>query len=686
MAVPGRPDKENKTVPRILLLSLLVAFGAAAEERTLTELDIFDLEFALDPQVSPDGSRVAYLRQSMDIMTDRTSTDVWIVDTDGGNHRPVLSGTRSFSSHRWSPSGDRLLYISNAGNRGAELWVRWMDTGQTALLTNLPEGPGSISWSPDGEQIAFSMFVPSEGLKLAAPPPRPEGAEWAAPVTIIDEMPYRADGAGYLETGYNHLFVVPADGGTPRQLTDGDYNHGGGLSWSPDGSTIVFAANRIDEPMEDPVESEVWSVDVASGELTQLTDRDGPDFAPAYSPDGDSIVYRGFDDQKLGYHNVNVYVMDADGSNGRNLTSDFDRSVADAEWAGTSNRLYIQYDDFGDRKIASLDLNGRMSELLDDVGSATTGRPYTTGGFSVSDNGVIAYTRGSATRPSEVGVRLRNGRMSTLTSLNDDLFAKRTAASVEEFTWQSSIGDYEIQGWIVKPHDFDPEQQYPLILEIHGGPFAAYGPHFSPEIQLFAAAGYVVFYTNPRGSTSYGADFANEIHHNYPGEDYNDLMSGVDAIIRQGYIDEDQLFVTGGSGGGVLTSWIVGTTDRFRAAVVQKPVINWASFVLTSDGTAFFAKYWFADTPWDDPMAYWERSPLSLVGNVTTPTMLITGEEDWRTPMSESEQYYQALMLRGVDTALVRVPERAHNLVARPSHLIAKAANIVAWFERYREE
>ena len=163
-------------------------------------------------------------------------------------------------------------------------------------------------------------------------------------------------------------------------------------------------------------------------------------------------------------------------------------------------------------------------------------------------------------------------------------------------------------------------------------------------------------------------------------------MSGVDAIIRQGYIDEDQLFVTGGSGGGVLTSWIVGTTDRFRAAVVQKPVINWASFVLTSDGTAFFAKYWFADTPWDDPMAYWERSPLSLVGNVTTPTMLMTGEEDWRTPMSESEQYYQALMLRGVDTALVRVPERAHNLVARPSHLIAKASNIIAWFERYREE
>lgn len=673
-------------MPRILILSLFLALAATAEERTLTDLDIFDLEFAVDPQISPDGSRIAYLRQSMDIMTDRTSTDVWVVDADGSNHRPLLSGTTSYFSHRWSPSGDRLLYLSRAGNRGTELWVRWMDTGQTALLSNLPAGPGSVSWSPDGEQIAFSMFVASDGPRLASPPSRPEGAEWAPPVTVIDEMPYRADGAGYLETGYTHIFVIPADGGTPRRLTDGDYNHGGGLNWSPDGSTIVFSANRIDNPLEDPMESEIWTVDVASGDLTQLTDRDGPEFSPSYSPDGESIVYLGFDDQKLSYHSADVYVMDTDGGNRRNLTADFDRSMGSAQWAGSSNRLYVSYDDRGDRKIASLDTSGRQSELLTDVGSASNGRPYTSGGFSVSDNGVIAYTRGTATRPSEVGIRLRNGRTSTLTALNDDLFAKRTAASVEEITWQSSVGDYEIQGWVVKPHDFDPEQQYPLVLEIHGGPFAAYGPHFSPEVQLFAAAGYVVLYTNPRGSSSYGVEFANEIHHNYPSLDYNDLMSGVDAVIEQGYIDEDQLYVTGGSGGGVLTAWIVGSTDRFRAAVVQKPVINWASFVLTSDGTAFFTQYWFADTPWDDPMAYWERSPLALVGNVTTPTMLMTGEEDWRTPMSESEQYYQALKLRGIDTALVRVPERSHNLVSRPSHLIAKAANIIAWFERYRNE
>lgn len=674
-------------MPRFILMLLLCsnAVFAVAGDRHFTELDVFDLEYAIDPQIAPDGNSIAYLRQSMDIMTDRMLTNVWVVSADGSQHRPLLSSTESFSSPRWSPSGDRLLFVSNADKRGAELHMRWMDSGQTALLSNLPESPSSLAWSPDGKSIAFTMFVPADGVKLAKPPAKPEGAKWAAPVKVIDQLPYRADGAGYLKTGYSHVFVIPADGGSPRQLTSGDYDHGGALSWSPDGKSIVFSASRIDNPIEDPAESEIWSVEVSSGKLSPLTDRDGPDFAPRFSPDGKSIVYLGYDDKQLGYHNVGVYLLDVSSGESRALTDDLDRSIGAVAWAGSSNRLYVQYDDRGQRRIARLDLNGKLSNLVDDLGSANAGRPYTSGSFSVADNGTLAYTRGSALRPSEVAVLSRNGKSQQLTHLNDDLFARRDAATVEEINWQSSVGDHEIQGWIVKPPDFDANKKYPLILEIHGGPFAAYGPHFSPEIQLFASAGYVVLYTNPRGSTSYGAEFANEIHHNYPSQDYDDLMSGVDAVIDRGYIDEQQLFVTGGSGGGVLTAWIVGKTDRFAAAVVAKPVINWLSFVFTSDGTPFFVKYWFGAMPWDDPMAYWDRSPLSLVGNVTTPTMLLTGEQDFRTPISESEQLYQALKLRGVDTALVRVPERSHTLIARPSHLIAKAANIIAWFERYRD-
>jgi acylaminoacyl-peptidase len=224
-----------------------------------------------------------------------------------------------------------------------------------------------------------------------------------------------------------------------------------------------------------------------------------------------------------------------------------------------------------------------------------------------------------------------------------------------------------------------------LILEIHGGPFADYGDRFGAEIQLYAAAGYVVLYVNPRGSTSYGEAFGNLIHHAYPGDDYDDLMSGVDAAIATRYVDPDNLFVTGGSGGGVLTAWIVGKTDRFRAAVSAKPVINWHSFVLTADMSPFFYRYWFSAPPWERPEEYLRRSPLALVGNVKTPTMLMTGEQDYRTPMSESEQFYQALKLRRVETALVRVPDAPHEMIVRPSQLIAKVTHILAWFEKYRK-
>ena len=673
-----------------LLLPIILAAGSSAvadtEDRRFRNTDIFELELALDPQIAPGGDEVAYVRQSMDIVTDRALNSIWLVDTSGNEHRPVLSGTSSYSNPRWSADGERLAYVTSAGDRGAELHVRWMDTGQTALLSNLPYAPGGTAWSPDGKYIAFTMLVDDPALKLASPPSKPEGAEWAPPVTIVDRFPYRADGAGYLKTGYTHVFVIPADGGTPRQLTSGNFNHGGQLAWSPDGEQIVFSANRIDEPIDDPVESELWAVDVATGDLTQLTERDGPDASPTFSPDGSKLAYLGFDDEKMGYHNVNVYVMDVANGTTESLTDDFDRSVNVVQWHRDSKRLYVQYDDRGARRVGLLSPNGRIENLIGDIGGATSGRPYTSGSFSVSEGGDIAYSAGRPDRPADVGVLERGGKPRRVTSLNDDLLAQREVGVVEEVTWRSSVGDYEIQGWLVKPPGFDPDEKYPFVLEIHGGPFAAYGPHFSPEIQLYAAAGYVVLYSNPRGSTSYGWDFANEIHHNYPNQDYDDLMSGVDAVIEKGFVDPEQLFVTGGSGGGVLTAWIVGNTDRFKAAVVQKPVINWGSFVLTSDGMPFFTRYWFDAMPWEDPEAYWKRSPLSLVGNVTTPTMLMTGEEDWRTPMAESEQFFQALALRKVDTALVRVPERSHNLVARPSHLIAKADNIIAWFEKYREE
>jgi len=425
----------------------------------------------------------------------------------------------------------------------------------------------------------------------------------------------------------------------------------------------------------------------ASHALAQLTNRQGPDNAPAVSPDGKKIAYVGFDDKLQGYQVTHLYVMDIDGSNSRAVTAAFDRDIENPRWSADSRGIFFSFDERGIKKLGSTTLDGKIRILADGVGGTDLGRPYTSGGYSVARNGRLAFPHNAPQRPADVATALAGSPLRVLTALNDDLFGNKTLGAVREITWKSSKDQRDIEGWVITPPDFDASKKYPLILEIHGGPFAAYGPNYASELQLYAAAGYIVLYANPRGSTSYGAEFGNLIHHDYPGNDYDDLMSGVDAVIAEGHVDAGNLFVTGGSGGGVLTAWIVGKTDRFRAAVVAKPVINWSSFVLTSDANNFFYKYWFGAQPWEQPQEYWRRSPLSLVGNVKTPTMLLTGEADYRTPIEESEQFYQALKLRKVDTLMVRVPEASHGgLVARPSNLIAKVDNILAWFERYRKK
>ena len=672
-----------------LAATLFVMAASAADlppSQRLHSIDVFQLEYADDVQIAPDGSRIVYVRVSHDIMTDRARRNLWIVDADGTNHRPLRSEAKNFTSPRWSPDGTRLAYVS-AAEGSPQLYVRWLDSGQTALLTNLTEPPDAITWSPDGKSIAFTQLVPANKPPLAAPPAKPDGATWAPSVKVIDTVTYRADGAGYLESGFDHIFIVSAEGGTPRQLTEGDFFDGGPLSFTPDGKHIVFSANRGADWERDPQNSEIFSVDVATQKLTPLTRRQGPDNSPAVSPDGRKIAYVGFDDQYLGYQVTHLYVMDIDGSNAREVSGGFDRDVENPRWAADGRGIFFSYDERGVKKLGLASLDGKIRTLAEGLGGTDLGRPYTSGGYSVARNGRAAFSHNTPARPGDVGTAASGSPQRVITALNDDSLGNKTLGAVRELNWRSSKDQRAVQGWVINPPDFDATKKYPLILEIHGGPFAAYGPNYATELQLYAAAGYVVLYANPRGSTSYGAEFGNLIHHAYPGDDYDDLMSGVDALLAEGNVDAHKLFVTGGSGGGVLTAWIVGKTDRFRAAVVAKPVINWSSFVLTSDANNFFYKYWFGALPWEKPEEYWRRSPLSLVGNVKTPTMLITGEADYRTPIEESEQYYQALKLRKVDTLMVRIPEASHGgMVARPSNLIAKVDNILAWFGRYRQK
>ncbi len=667
-----------------LFLGLLLIVLAVHSQisSNLEPIDIFDMEYVSDPQISPDGSKVIYVRNFKDIMTDRNLSNLWIINFDGTGNRPITTGNQNDFSPRWSNDGKKIVFKSNKDDNKVKLYLMWMDTKESFALTNTPKAPGAITWSKDDKYLAFNMFVPKAPNNIIKMPSKPKGAKWNEPPTYIDDLTYRADGQGYLESGNMQLFTLPVDGGTPRQLTFQDFDHGRPV-WSNDGRYLYFSANFREESELEPLDSEIQRISVATGEITELTDRYGPDQSPILSADGSKIAYLGFDDTYQGYEVTRLYTMNSDGSNVKLISGDFDRDVNNIQWKGNEG-IYFQYDDFGETKLGYFSLNGKVSELAGNLGGLSLGRPYNAASFSSSRNGRFAFTYGITSRPSDLGVT--DGKtQKRLTSLNEDLFAFKKLGKVEELRWESSYDQREIQGWVVTPPDFDPNKKYPLILEIHGGPFASYGSVFSSEIQAFAAADYVVLYTNPRGSTSYGKEFGNLIHHDYPNHDYDDLMSGVDAVIEKGYIDEQNLFVTGGSGGGVLTAWIVGKTERFTAAVVAKPVINWYSFVLTADGSPFFYKYWFPNKPWENPENYLKRSPLSYVGNVTTPTMLLTGEVDYRTPISETEQFYTALKLEGVETAMVRIPNASHGIANRPSNLVAKITAILAWFEKYKQ-
>jgi len=668
----------------LLIFVAVFQMGYAQVKTNLELLDIFNMEYVSDPQISPDGNQVVYVRNFKDVMTDSNLSNLWIVNYDGTRNRPLTTGNQNDHSPIWSHDGEKIVFKSNKEDDKTKLYLMWMDTKEIAPLTNTTMSPGSVSWSNDDKFLAFNMFVPAEKKSPIKMPSKPEGAKWNAPPIYIDNMKYRGDGQGYIKPGNMQLFTLSVDGGTPRQLTNTEFDHGAPV-WSKTNTHLYFSANFHKDEEFLPADSEIYELALSNGIVKALTKRNGPDNQPAVSPDGSRIAYTGFDDALQGYQLSRLYVMNADGTNSRLISKDFDREADNIYWDKKGNGLYFQYDDRGDTKLAYMNLKGEVTVIAEGLGGLSLGRPYNSASFSVSGNNKFAYTLGSTEHLADLAVS-DSKKNQRLTALNDDLFSFRNLGKVQEMWWESSYDKRKIQGWLVTPPNFDPSKKYPLILEIHGGPFASYGSVYSAEIQAFAAAGYAVLYTNPRGSSGYGEEFGNLIHHDYPNHDYEDLMSGVDAAIAKGFIDTNNLFVTGGSGGGVLTAWIVGKTNRFKAAVVAKPVINWYSFVLYADGLPFFSKYWFPNKPWEDPSSYLERSPITYVANIKTPTMLLTGEEDYRTPIAESEQFYAALKLENVETAMVRIPNSSHGIANKPSNLIAKIASILTWFDKYKTE
>ena len=669
-----------------LLFYVLFIFSSSVNAQNKFEnLDVFELQYARDPQISPDGSKVVYIRTKMDIMKDGKSSSLWIMNSDGTNHQKLTSLVKNESNPRWSPDGKRISFISNSGDgNGSEIFIYWVDSKQYSSISQLDGSPRSLNWSPDGKSIGFLMFVPEKTLQLVSPPKKPKNAKWAEKPRITDRLKHEADGSGYMREGFSHIFYISSDGGKPTQVTKEKYNHRE-FDWKSDSKGFVFSSNYNIDWQYDYRNSELYSINIDGSSLKTLTDRKGPDRGLAVSPDGKKIAYLGYNDKVQTYQITRLYIMNIDGGSKKEIKINLDRSISTLKWSSDNKGLYFMYDNEGNTKVAYSSLGGKTTKLVDNVGGTTIGRPYGGGSYSISKNNHIVYTMTSPYNPADL-VIYANGENTRLSNLNYNLFKGKDLGEIEDIWYESSVDGRKIQGWIAKPPGFDPNNKYPLIVENHGGPISNYGDRFSPEVLLYSSAGYVVFYPNPRGSTSYGEEFGNLLYRNYPGDDYHDVMDGVDKMIDQGYIDEDNLFVTGGSAGGIMTAWIVGKNNRFKASAVIKPVMNWISKTLVADNYFGYAYSRYEGQPWENFNHYWSFSPISLVGNIETPTMVMVGLNDLRTPPSEAKQLYHALKLRKIETVYVEIPGAFHNISNRPSQLITKIDHILYWFNKYRNK
>ncbi len=701
----------------VLITITLCAVPALAQKQNITEKDLFNFVWAGDPQISPDGSRVAFVRVTVNEKKDGYNTAIWSVSPATGESHQLTTGPRD-STPRWSPDGKFLVFVrvteKDARPDAPQLFMLPMSGGDSFQVTTIVRGAGGPQWSPDGKMIAFGNSANAEDLAKAAPknPAQPSASptpadarkpeERESDVRVITRAVYRFNGAGYTDPKHpNHIWVVAAprtsdEKVTPKQLTSGRYSEDG-ATWAKDSSQIYFASDRIDEPYYELPSTTVYSVSAAGGQPVKLTSFDMDTGAFSVSPNGKQIAfYASLSKPVQSYTEPDLWVMDiAPSAQPRNLTRDFDYDVGSGiggdngaprggggnppVWSADGRSIVAVYAKEGKANLGAFDVaSGKETDV-------TSGNQAVVSFRATPDAAKFALIISTPTRVGDIFWLERAGAApKQLTHLNDELFSKLNLTEPEEI-WYTSFDGRKIQTWVQKPPDFDATKKYPLILNIHGGPHAAYGFVFDHEFQWMAAKGYVVLYPNPRGSTSYGQEFGNIIQYHYPGDDYKDLMAGVDEVLKRGYIDEKKLGVTGGSGGGLLTNWTIGQTTRFAAAVSQRDIANWADFWYVADFT-LFQPTWFQKPPFEDPEDYKARSPITYINNVKTPLMLILGEADYRTPPGAGgEEMFRALKYRRVPTVMVRFPNESHELSrsGQPWHRIERLQHIVGWFDKW---
>ena len=687
-------------VSLVLMTTLLVSFGAFGQKRSITEKDLFDFTWVGDPQVAPDGSRVVFVRVGANDKRNGYNTSLWVVSTTTGDVHQLTNNTRD-SAPRWSPDGKYLAFVRVTEKDGKpdqpQLFMMNMAGGESFRFTSLPKGVTQPAWSPDGKSIAFLSTTNPEDARRTD-----SETDHESDVRVITRAVYRSNDAGYLDPRRPmHLWVVQVprnsdDKVSPKQLTTGRFSEGS-IVWAKDGSQIYFTSVRIDEPYYELPKTDIYALPAAGGEPVRLTTLNMEARAFALSPNGRQLAFIGSTSQPINsYSQPDLWVIDLmPGAKPRNVTASFDYDVGagvsgDNEppraaganvpiWTADGGAIVEVYAKEGKANLGLFETaTGKLAEI-------TRGNQAVIAFRATPDGSKLVYTVSTPTRIGDLFYLERSAAQpKRLASLNDAVFSNINLTEPEE-VWYTSFDGKRIQAWLQKPPAFDAQKKYPLILDIHGGPHTAYGYVFDHEFQWMAAKGYVVLYPNPRGSTSYGQEFGNIIQYRYPGDDYKDLMAGVDEVIKRGYIDTNKLGVTGGSGGGLLTNWTIGQTTRFAAAVSQRDIANWADWWYSADFT-LFQPNWFKAPPFEDPEDYKARSPITYIKNVKTPLMVILGESDYRTPPGAGgEEMFRALKFRKIPTVMVRFPNESHELsrAGQPGHRVERLEHIVGWFDHW---
>ncbi|HYC62710.1 MAG TPA: S9 family peptidase [Thermoanaerobaculia bacterium] len=716
-----------------LLATLVVVYlthaslAQQAAKRLITETDLFRFVWVADPRPSPDGTRVAFTRVTVNEKGEGYDTAIWIVAADGSAPPARLTAGTRDSQPRWSPDGKRIAFLRAPLRDGKpeppQIHILSLAGGEASRLTDVPRGASAPAWSPDGKRIAFTSSANAKDLEKqrrekaarktaqdvdvprpaeSAPKPPaavPDENERDSDVRTITRAIYRFDNQGYADPEHrSHLWVVDAPELTEepvaaRQLTDGKYEEEDPI-WSRDGARIYYTSTRIDEPYYELPQSDIYAVPANGGESEKIAALEFEIGQTSLSPDGRMLAFVADVSRPVrSYSQPDLWVLELTrGAAPKNLTADFDFDVG----AGIGGDQRAPRGNAGARVLWSDDGKSLVATVARE-GRANLMRFPTAGGAPIDvttgDQAVLSYSASRPGAPIAVIIStptvvgdlwMFGAQRRRLTSFNDALFAQLRLTSPEEI-WYTSFDGKRIHAWAQRPPDFDPSKKYPLILNIHGGPHSAWGFIFTHEFQWMAARGYIVLYPNPRGSSTYGQEFGNIIQYRYPGDDHRDLMAGVDELIRRGWADPQRLGVTGGSGGGLLTNWAVTQTNRFRAAVSQRDIADWSAWWYTADFT-LFQPNWFRKAPFEDPADFAQRSPLTHVEKIRTPLMFILGEADYRTPAAAGgESLFRALKYLRRPTAMVRFPNESHELSrsGQPWHRVERLRSILGWMDKY---